>query len=96
MEALADKVHKQGEYIPQHSYISHNHSYINSSDTLGGTISISTATYKPNGVIMNYEIHFTISTGVMNYINTSATQHTLRYLLPNTMITFSVRAYAII
>ena len=40
MEALADKVHKQGEHIPQHCYISHNHPYISSSDTLGGTISI--------------------------------------------------------
>ena len=26
MGALADKVHKQGEHIPQHRYISHNHS----------------------------------------------------------------------
>ena len=42
MEALADKVHKLGEHIPQHCYISHNHPYISSSDTLGGTISIST------------------------------------------------------
>ena len=43
MEALADKVHKQEEHIqPQHCYISHNHPYISSSDTLGGTISIST------------------------------------------------------
>ena len=25
MAALADKVHKQGEHIPQHCYISHNH-----------------------------------------------------------------------
>ena len=32
MEALADKVHKQGEHIPQHSYILHNHPYINSSE----------------------------------------------------------------
>ena len=30
IEALADKVHKQGEHrhIPQHHYISHNHPYI--------------------------------------------------------------------
>ena len=35
-EALADKGHKQGERIPQHCYISHNHPYINSSATLGG------------------------------------------------------------
>ena len=51
---------------------------------------------EPNGVIVNYEVGFTISTGVLNYINTSATQRTLRYLSPNTMITFSVRAYTII
>ena len=31
METLADKVHKQGEHIPQHCYISHNHPYISSS-----------------------------------------------------------------
>ena len=31
MEALADKVHKQGEHILQHCYISQNHSYILSS-----------------------------------------------------------------
>ena len=45
MEALAYKVHKQGEHIPQHCNISHNHPYISSSDTLDDTISISTATY---------------------------------------------------
>ena len=44
IDALADKVHKQGEHIPQCSYISHKHDYyISSSDTLGGTIF--TATY---------------------------------------------------
>ena len=41
----ADIVHKQEEHIPQYCYISHNHPYISSSDTLGGSISISTATY---------------------------------------------------
>ena len=45
MEALADKVNKQGEHIHQLFYISHNHPYISSSDMLGGIISISTATY---------------------------------------------------
>ena len=46
MEALADKVHKQEEHIPQHSYISHNHPYISSSDMLaGGIISKSTMNY---------------------------------------------------
>ena len=34
MEALADKVHRQREHIPQHCYISHNHSYISSSEYL--------------------------------------------------------------
>ena len=30
MEALAHEVHKQGEHIPQHCYISHNHDpYLN-------------------------------------------------------------------
>ena len=51
---------------------------------------------EPNGVIVNYEVGFTISTGVLNYTNTSATQHTLRYLPPITMVAFSVRAYTII
>ena len=42
MKTLADKVHKQGEHIPQliAIYISHNHPYISSSDMLTGTISI--------------------------------------------------------
>ena len=34
MEALTDNVHKQREHIPQHCYISHNHPYVSSSDTL--------------------------------------------------------------
>ena len=49
MEALVGKVHKQGEHILQHCYISHNHPYIHvhirNGDTLVGTISIFTATY---------------------------------------------------
>ena len=44
MKALADKEQKR-EQIPQHCYISHNHPYLALSDTLGGTISIYTATY---------------------------------------------------
>ena len=28
IEAVADKVHRQGEHIPQHCNISHNHPYI--------------------------------------------------------------------
>ena len=39
MKALADKVHKQRAQSPTLYYISHNHSYISSSDTLVGTIS---------------------------------------------------------
>ena len=41
----ADKVNKQRAYNPQHCYISNNHPYIRSSDTLVGTTSIFTATY---------------------------------------------------
>ena len=43
MEALADKLHKQGEHIPQHCNIattSLQHPYISSSDMLGDTINI--------------------------------------------------------
>ena len=48
-----------------------------------------------NGVIIVYEVCSNIS-GVVSYTNTSATQHTLRDLPPNTVVTFSVRAYTII
>ena len=47
---------------------------------------------EPNGRITMYQISY--STGVE--FNTSATQHTLRDLPPNTDIVFSVRAYTII
>ena len=50
---------------------------------------------EPNGVITTYEVCSNIS-GVFSYTNTSATQHTLRDLPPNTVVTFSVRAYTII
>ena len=50
---------------------------------------------EPNGVIITYEVCSNIS-GVFSYTNTSATQHTLRDLPPNTVVTFSVRAYTII
>ena len=50
---------------------------------------------EPNGVIIVYEV-CTNSSGVFSYTNTSATQHTLRDLPPNTVVTFSVRAYTII
>ena len=48
-----------------------------------------------NGVIIVYEM-CSNSSGVLSYTNTSATQHTLRDLPPNTVVTFSVRAYTII
>ena len=49
-----------------------------------------------NGIIIVYEVCSNISAGMFSYTNTSATQHTLRYLPPNTVVTFSVRAYTII
>ena len=45
-----------------------------------------------NGHVIMYQINY--STGVV--FNTSATQHTLRDLPPNTVVVFSVRAYTII
>ena len=48
-----------------------------------------------NGIIIVYEVCSNTS-GVFSYTNTSATQHTLRDLPPNTVVTFSVRAYTII
>ena len=47
---------------------------------------------EPNGRITMYQISY--STGVE--FNTSATQHTLRDLTPNSPVLFSVRAYTII
>ena len=42
-----------------------------------------------------YEVGFNSSEGVFVYANTSTTQHTLKNLSPNTVVTFSVRAYTI-
>ena len=51
---------------------------------------------EPNGIITSYQVSYNIS-GVLDYKhNTSATQHILRDLAPNTAVTFSVRAYTII
>ena len=50
---------------------------------------------EPNGVIIVYELRSN-SSGVFSYTNTSATQHTLRDLPPNTVVIFGVRAYTII
>ena len=47
---------------------------------------------EPNGRITMYQISY--NTGLE--FNTSATQHTLRDLPPNTVVVFSVRAYTII
>ena len=50
---------------------------------------------EPNGAIIAYEV-CSNSSGVFSYTNTSATQLILRDLPPNTVVTFSVRAYTII
>ena len=55
------------------------------------TISWSPPT-EPNGVIIAYEVYSNSS----GYTNTSATQLTLRDISPNTVVTYSVRAYTII
>ena len=49
---------------------------------------------EPNGVIIAYEVRSN-SSGQFTYTNTTATQLTLRNLSPNTVVTFSVRAYTI-
>ena len=53
-------------------------------------------TLEPNGVINNYEVCLRIHSSVMNCTNTSDTQYTLEYIPPNTVVTFSVRAYTVI
>ena len=47
---------------------------------------------EPNGVIIAYEVYSNSS----GYTNTSATLLKLRDLSPNTVVTYSVRAYTII
>ena len=47
---------------------------------------------EPNGRITMYQISYNSG----EEFNTSATQHTLRDLPPNTVVVFSVRAYTII
>ena len=67
-----------------------------SATSKGMSVTVSwTPPSEPNGVIIVYEV-CTNSSGVFSYTNTSATQHTLRDLPPNTVVTFSVRAYTII
>ena len=58
---------------------------------------------EPNGVIIVYEIRFSLSyemyclcNSSTATVNATATQQTLRDLPPNTFFTFSVRAYTII
>ena len=48
---------------------------------------------EPNGVIVNYEVGFTIGTGVLKYINTVDTHYTITSVPPSTDATFTVRAY---
>ena len=53
-------------------------------------------TLEPNGVISDYEFCHRLHSGAMNCTNTSATQYTLKYFPPNTVVTLSVRAYTVI
>ena len=48
---------------------------------------------EPNGVIVNYEVGFTVGTGVLNYINTVDTHYTLTHVSPDTEVALTVRAY---
>ena len=67
--------------------------------TINTTLTNFTLSWRPplelNGVIIQYEVCSNISK-LLICTNTSATQHTLRDLPPNTVVTFSVRAYTII
>ena len=50
-----------------------------------------------NGIIVIYELGFLINgSGVVNFINTSDTQYTLRDLPPGLLVTIVVRAYSVI
>ena len=69
------------------------------------TVTQLTVTWSPpselNGLIIVYELRFSFNeicscNSSSTTVNTSATQHTLRDLPPNTLVTFSVRAYTII
>ena len=56
---------------------------------------------EPNGLIIVYELRFSFNeicscNSSTTTVNTSATQHTLRDLPPNTVVTFSIRAYTLI
>ena len=48
---------------------------------------------EPNGVIVNYEVGFTVGTGILNYINTVDTHYTLTNVSPDTEVALTVRAY---
>ena len=49
-----------------------------------------------NGVIVVYELGFSVGGTILNNTNTSDTQYTLRDLPPSTLITTVVRAYTVI
>ena len=101
---------QDSECMPHDAYIYHSTPtcYIIKMFTVPGPVSGLSATpgvvqltisWSPpsesNGVIIAYEV-CSNSSGVFSYTNTSATQLILRDLPPNTVVTFSVRAYTII
>ena len=65
------------------------------SNTCIKTICIQVIILEPNGHIIAYQLQISSNSSAMDF-NTSATQHTLRDLTPNTVVVLSVRAYTII
>ena len=51
---------------------------------------------EPNGMIVIYELGFSVGGTMLNNTNTSDTQYTLRDLPPSTSIVTVVRAYTVI
>ena len=51
---------------------------------------------EPNGIIVIYELGFSINGTILNNTNTSDTQYTLRDLPPSLSIIIVVRAYSVI
>ena len=49
-----------------------------------------------NGIIVVYELGFSLGSTILNNTNTSDTQYTLRDLPPSSVITTIVRAYTVI
>ena len=58
MEALADKVHKQGEHNLRQSYITHDHPYISSSELIPTKV-IHAVVTSTNAVLLHASISHT-------------------------------------